>query len=812
MHSNNGSVHSGQKVRVLTGFALVGMLLSTPAAAIDFELGPISGSMDNLLSFGTMVRMQGRDPDLIGKSNLQPGLCTQFRDDDQQPDRVTSPSGLRWEGPEGTTLSNTSDNNGGAPAAGAIGNTCNVSGNADINQLYVAEPGTFNINGDDGNLNFDKHDIVSANFKLTSDFSFSIGGIPLIDDLNFFIRTYYFYDEVVTGLNQFHPDATSFGGPNGGAADAVVRARPTRTPLPRYVESLHGTDFDVLDANVSFFLPFFFERELAIKIGSQAVNWGESSFLLLNSLNSINPPAPGRLRLPGFDLKELSEPSGMVTVNTEITDTVSLEMFYQYEWKPLEADAPGSFFSTSDVVGGDNSQRRAAMLSFGKAPEDPNAVYVTRDNQDDPIGLISNASRTIFLEPGLEKRPDDGGQYGFAVRYFAEEFNNGTEFGFYYANYHARVPSISALAAQGGCIGEATNTVPGAIADCGDGPVGSPAVGRLTVAGVPVLNEEVLPVDTARLFIEYPEDIRMFGVSFNTTVGDWALSGEYVYRPNLPVQIHTTDLLFAALQPAFPANSLAIPGVGNLPTRRIAVPDFVETRFRGRRVIDTDGDGFADGGYEIRGFEPQKVGQLGLTLLKTIGGDNPFNASQIIVLMESGFTHVIDMPDLSELQFQGARTNSHISEGADGTGRGLSTDSDETGSAADNNVCAPLVDATGANNDTPGNPCLQNPTTQARENFGSDFSWGFRYINLFKYDNALLGANLELLLGVLYDVDGVSPGLGMNHVEGNLTTLTGLRFDYLGTWNGELRYTNLSGDKNARRDRDNLMFTVRYAF
>ena len=37
----------------------------------------------------------------------------------------------------------------------------------------------------------------------------------------------------------------------------------------------------------------------------------------------------------------------------------------------------------------------------------------------------------------------------------------------------------------------------------------------------------------------------MYGVSFNTTVGDWAVSGEYVYRPNLPTQVSSGDLLFA---------------------------------------------------------------------------------------------------------------------------------------------------------------------------------------------------------------------------------------------------------------------------
>ncbi|WP_426737589.1 DUF1302 family protein, partial [Pseudomonas aeruginosa] len=41
-------------------------------------------------------------------------------------------------------------------------------------------------------------------------------------------------------------------------------------------------------------------------------------------------------------------------------------------------------------------------------------------------------------------------------------------------------------------------------------------------------------------FIEYPEDIRMFGLSFSTTLPNGtAWSGEVSYRPNAPVQLNT---------------------------------------------------------------------------------------------------------------------------------------------------------------------------------------------------------------------------------------------------------------------------------
>jgi hypothetical protein len=48
-------------------------------------------------------------------------------------------------------------------------------------------------------------------------------------------------------------------------------------------------------------------------------------------------------------------------------------------------------------------------------------------------------------------------------------------------------------------------------------------------------------------FVEYPEDIRLYGLSFSTTLPTGtAWSGEVSYRPNAPVQLNTTDILLPA--------------------------------------------------------------------------------------------------------------------------------------------------------------------------------------------------------------------------------------------------------------------------
>ena len=231
--------------------------------------------------------------------------------------------------------------------------------------------------------------------------------------------------------------------------------------------------------------------------------------------------------------------------------------------------------------------------------------------------------------------------------------------------------------------------------------------------------------------------------------------------------------------------------MATVPGRRAAVPDFVNTLYRDNPV---DPDGTMDGveNYYIRGWEPQKVHQMQFTLLNTWGGANWFDASQIIGIFEFGGTLFPDMPELSELQFNGAEVKTHASVGADSTTNGFDS--------ANLGVC----------DDT----CRQNPTAQPLDHFPTRFSWGIRAVALFRYQNALFGANIEPLLGFFWDVNGIAPGLGQNFVEGNKQILTGLRFDYLNKWIGEVRLTTFTGgsDYNSRRDRDNVSVYLGYTF
>ncbi len=767
--------------------AILGLVAgaSGSAHALQFEIGELYGSLDNAFTLGAAWRMEERDPSLVGKLNLQPGLCTLTNYTDN-PD-FSQPIEYASEGEYADR--------------GLIGGTCNSTSDPSLNLAYVNAPGSYNINGDDGNLNFDRGDIVSAAAKMNSNLKLNWG------NFNLQMRGIWMFNDTYVGFDEFHPDTT---------------LRRPSSPLPDDTVDQFGSHFELTDAYVSTYVPFM-GREISLRLGRQGFVWGESNALPLNSINTVNPPDQVRQRTPGFDLSELFQPVGMLYAGVDLSLNLFAEVFYQYEWLPVRVDAPGTYFSVSDILGGSDQGGQFAMLSFGKAPEDPYQLYSSQDNGEDPFALGSAGSRTVYRLP--DEKPKDGGQFGFALKYFAENFNNGTELGFYYTNTHSRIPSVSFRAAQETCAVDSTDAVTLAL-DCG---AGQGTIGTLMLA------DEPLPVDTVRLFAEYPENRHMLGVSFNTTIGDYAWAGEYTFRPNHPVQIHTVDLIFAALQPAFPKHNinvglpaelgpippellqlfapLAQAGVPAtvLPGRRMAVPDYVQTVYRKQEVTP---------GMYIRGYEELKQGQLVTSLLRTFGAtDNPFGAEQVLMLAEFGLTHIIDMPDLDLIQFQGGETNTHASSGADGTTSSIADSADymlpngNNGTNTDGDGDSRCVRQSFDSIDgAEAEPCRQNPTSQDPNGFGDELSYGVRILTLTKFQDFFMGWNFEPLLAAFYDIQGIAPGLGQNFQEGRFTGLFGLRFDYQSRWFTELRYTYLDGDLNPIRDRDNLSFTVQYTF
>ncbi|MGH8560422.1 MAG: DUF1302 domain-containing protein, partial [Nevskiales bacterium] len=509
--------------------------LPTQAAQFEWQLGEetVKAAINTSVQFGAQLRVEDRADDLVGKAALNPLLCP----------RASNNAGTSCQGH--LDVQN--------PLHGAPVELNSFIGEGPgVNQIAVNAPGAFSTNYDDGNLNFNKGEVTQAVGRFTSDLNLTY------KNFGFFGRGYFFYDTENRGKKQFYPNAGTLDGPNGLNNNGVKGRRSDRGDPVSYrklnsgdVDDQIGSNFQLLDANFTGTLPFIGDRELAFKIGRQSINWGESTLLIVNSLNTFSPPNVNNLFRPAFlDLAEVLHPIGAISASTQLTEALSMEAFYQYDWEQAEIPAPGAYLSFVDV--GTKIDKQYANLGFGKVAEDPLRLGI--GDQIMLSAITDTGERFPIEEIDTGK---SGGQYGVAFRYFADWLNDGTELGFYAANYHSRFPYLSVTAGALGCLngpgapGPSTapdnfNGVDLSLKDVEDiinvlgacpGADGQLFVESALPVGVapPAREQNIGPrgdafdADSIGALLEYPEDIKLFGMSFNTSFGELSVQGEVAY-------------------------------------------------------------------------------------------------------------------------------------------------------------------------------------------------------------------------------------------------------------------------------------------
>ncbi len=402
------------------------------------------------------------------------------------------------------------------------------------------------VNVDDGNLNFDRGDFTSLAGRVTHELDVAWR------NLGFFGRLFYFYDA------------------------AIMDLEPARTEFTDVAKGRAGRGIELQDAYAvgSFELA---ERPVTIRAGNQVLSWGESTFIP-NGVNVINPVDVARLRVAGAEIRDALVAVPMVNAQVGLIDNLSLEGFYQFAFEETELEPVGTFFSTNDFIapGGER-----LFLGFGAIPDQP------------PPPPGANPPLGTFVPRAPDRKPGDQGQFGFALRYFADALND-TEFGLYYIRHHSRLPLVSAR----------TGTLAGLVA--GD------------------------YARSARYFKELPESIDLLGASFNTALDTLgvALQGEVSYRFNQPLQVDDVELLYAGLSPLDPFLPMPVFGQNQLGSF-----------------------GFEE---EISGFRREGVLQTQLTATHLTGP--ALGADQVTLVGEVGATFIPGLPDEDQLRFDGPGT------------------------------------------------------------------------------------------------------------------------------------------------------------
>lgn len=398
------------------------------------------------------------------------------------------------------------------------------------------------INTNDGNRNFDTG-LVSEVYKITSDLEATYKNYGL------FVRGTAFYD---TQIMDKRTDYNSNNNPSQPSQNY-----PNNDSLTYDARHKAGRDAQILDAYVYGNWDVA-EMPVTARLGNQVFNWGEGLFYR-GGVNTTNPVDAAKFRLPGSELKEVLVPVEALSFNLGLTDNLSMETFYQFNWKESAIDPVGTYFSETDLFaeGGNTAySTQPALTAVASRYPTLSGLHVgglVGGRNVDANGNIQVAK----IGPDINAKND--GQYGVNFKYIAEELNS-TEFGAYFVNYHSKEPTIAAD--LGSYQGVNTTTIFNTICASLGGACalpGVPATVQQAVGGL-VTVDVANQVNARR---EYAEDIRMYGFSFNTTLGNASVFGELAYRPNLPIGVATTnDLLGDLLKQATPLASGSIVNIG----------------------------------------------------------------------------------------------------------------------------------------------------------------------------------------------------------------------------------------------------------
>lgn len=444
-------------------------------------------------------------------------------------------------------------------------------------------------NGNDGRRNYRSGDVFSTVFKGTHDLELKH------DNLGLFVRGTYWYDTAQRDHSQRFKDI-----------DDNNRKTSAKT-----------AGFQLLDAFVYHFYDINGEPGSA-RLGKQVVNWGESIFIQ-GGLNVVNPFNQAALRRPGSEVKDALVPVNLVYMTQNLNEALSFDAFYQLDWEQTQLDNCGTFFSGNDFI-------PEGCESLDVGGRQVNLAVANRGLG--PFGVMMNEEGVRIPRAG-DQDARNSGQWGVSLHGYVAPLD--TEFGVYAANYHSRSPYLGTVSSP------YFNNTAFAPQLCGNLGVPSGGCGAFLGSSAGQSLAGALRMGTSQYLAQYPEDIRLYGLTFSTNLRTGtALQGELSYRPNMPVQLNGTDVLQSLLN------------------------------IDGRSPLAEPGQRPASNSTLFNGYRRKEVTQAQISAMHSFG--QVMGANQLLLVGEVGATYVGGL------------------EGTDGPRYGRSG-AYNSGKLADNNVC-----------------------------------------------------------------------------------------------------------------------------
>ena len=461
----------------------------------------------------------------------------------------------------------------------------------------TANGSTQSVNSDDANLNFDQWDFTSITAKATHDISASW------QNFGAFARVKYFYDHVYAQNDMRHRKLNH---------DARQRLNNGIDLLDAFVY----TDFAVDDVFVT------------LRAGKQALNWGESLFIP-GGINAFQAVDVAALRTPGSELKEAFLPMPMLSAQLAFPNNLSMEAFWQFDHVETELDPAGSFYATTDIAG------PGSLPALSAAQVDDLSAFAGAG------AFPPNPLLPIALPRGEDQGRNDTNQYGLALRYYAEDVNQGTEFGLYYTHYTSRLPFLT------------FRNGPQNFAQTCTALFGSPTCLNNPTA---IQGAFSYGANQGTYFYQFPDSIETFGTSFSTLFDGTAVAGELAFTPRMPLA--TTDQQQNASQTDGQGATPFLTGGGATTTSRLdpvgpgqATQAIVyeETLTGQINTIDS---------FATSHWLPQFIGSDNATFLTNVGfmyvpdaEDHPLNRSGSLRGIENPFGAALFANGVTEVQY-----------------------------------------------------------------------------------------------------------------------------------------------------------------
>jgi hypothetical protein len=612
------------------------------------------------------------------------------------------------------------------------------------------------------------------------------------------------YSQVATGVTEFSLKYRDRGGifvrADGLYDFYVMGDHAERTPLNHDARNVVGSYVRLLDA--FGYLRFNLgPMPSEIRLGQQVVDWGESTFIP-GGLNQVTYFDVNALTTPGSELKEALLPDTMAVLNMQLTKDVSTQLLALFSWHEDFLPPTGSYFGTNDAAlpGGNK-----LVLGFGSISD--------QGVNFEPLGgpFIADFQQINRLP---DHTPPNSGQYGANVKFYLPSLGQGTQLGLYFLNYTSRLPVVSintgtqagfgngfgavnavALAAQALAAGHPFQAAVAVGAQVGVAEAAAhggnlslatatqyATIGANTLLAGGNVNAQAQSLATHEYnktqgyFDEFPQNIKMLGLSFNTEINatGTALQGEVAFRHDVPLQLASVGLVYASLTPLESGIAKALGEPVTLPGH--CVPASV-TPITGCNQL-----GLYANGQTVQGYQLKDTWQFGLTATQTFA--NVMKAAQAVIIAEAAVDYI---PSL-DAKYTG---------GPVGLGN--------------------LYDAPGASlSGLPslgGYPQFPGVYTPGYA-FPSSTSWGYVVLGRLEYPGLIGAWNVLPRVVWSQDVHGVSPGPGGNFIQGRHAATFGAEANLRNTWTFDVSYTEYggAGGYNLLNDRDFIAASVKYSF